>query len=215
MDKLEQTDTSDRKHFKNQSSTPILLVLLLVLVILIIALTAIPHPLLIVGIVICLSAFWYFSLAALIDTPEPGECGSSVRSEVLINDKQADSLSMSKTHTAALASMSLPVVGTRIESFISDSSDDSLYFDEDVITESNFLEDENSEFSIDFPAVNPASGLPMAGAVDVAGNCYGCDSSLDDDYQTSLELDTSIDDVFSGFDDFDVFDTFSSFDDDF
>ena len=76
-----------------------------------------------------------------------------------------------------------------------------------VNSESDYI-DSNDEFyksdtnyihsNDDFDTINPATGLPMVGGFDIAGNSYGMDDSItdsfDDDWNHSISDDTWDDD---------------------
>lgn len=75
---------------------------------------------------------------------------------------------------------------------------------------------ESASHSICDDTINPATGLPMAGCIDVEGNPYGADLDLDTTSSTSMFDDDTFNSAFdSSFDDSSMFsDSFSSFNDD-
>ncbi len=74
------------------------------------------------------------------------------------------------------------------------------------LLDSMFDSDTGGHDEINTCVINPANGLPMMGCVDIAGNCYGSDSSHDCFQDDSFLSSNMFDDTFSS-------SSFSSFDD--
>ncbi|WP_166426189.1 hypothetical protein [Paraglaciecola sp. 20A4] len=245
-DKPDLDDYPKTKNSVSESSFPeVFLVLVKALAVALIGVFCIYQGWVLLGLFGIIGAIFYFLMAAGTITAEGpntflGQCYTSSASNQQrqsVNSPRSGQKTSSRASNLE-ASAAVTAAGAGLYASVNNNTlpaDDELFEDSYLFEHSSVSDDADpSSHFDDIPIINPATGLPMMGGVDSAGNTYGTDMStsiidtdpidihtdtcligthIDSSFDDTSSIDTSVDTSIDISDPFDTFDS-TSFDDD-